>query len=105
MNAAAVEAFLARLYVDDVQRARFLADPVAEALSAGLDEDTARALAGIDRPGLELAAASFSRKRILKAPRIPRRPLRSLLRRFLGYDPADPCRNHHRTTTPARRAD
>jgi hypothetical protein len=58
-----IEAFLARLYVDAAFRARFLADPVGEARSAGLDAETAERLARIDRVGLEMAAESFARKR------------------------------------------
>jgi hypothetical protein len=57
------EQFLARLYVDADLRARFLADPVGEALRAGLDRATAERLAEIDREGLELAANSFAKKR------------------------------------------
>ena len=57
------ESFLARLYVDEKQRARFLADPAGEARRAGFDEVTAQRLAQIDREGLELAAQSFARKR------------------------------------------
>jgi hypothetical protein len=63
VSALDFEAFLARLYVDADWRARFLADPAAQARRAGLDEDEARALAAIDRPGLALAVASFARKR------------------------------------------
>jgi len=61
-----VEAFLARLYVDERLRARFLDDPVREAMEFGLDAETARRLLTIDRDGLELAAESFARKRSLK---------------------------------------
>ena len=63
------EAFLARLYVDATLRARFLADPVGEALRAGLDQATADGLASIDRVGLELAAESLARKRERKRQR------------------------------------
>src|SRR5712692_4371475 len=58
-----LEQFLARIYVDREARARFLADPRAEAARAGLPEDQCRALEGIDRVGLEMAARSFARKR------------------------------------------
>ncbi|HEX6096482.1 MAG TPA: hypothetical protein VF432_09180 [Thermoanaerobaculia bacterium] len=58
-----LEAFLARLYVDDAFRARFLADPAGEATRAGFDAATAERLANIDRVGLQLAAESFARKR------------------------------------------
>ena len=63
MSAAALEAFLARLYVDERARARFLAAPVEEARRAGLDDEQCRALAAIDRQGLALAAQSFAHKR------------------------------------------
>ncbi len=60
---AAFEAFLARIYVDDVARRRFLAAPREEAARAGLDAAEQEALTSVDRVGLELAARSFSRKR------------------------------------------
>jgi len=63
MSAAAFEAFLARLYVDADARARFLADPGGETERAGLTPAECSALAAIDRVGLELAAASYDRKR------------------------------------------
>ena len=63
MSAAAFEAFLARLYVDADARARFLADPRGEAQRAGLAPAECRALESIDRVGLQLAAASYERKR------------------------------------------
>lgn len=58
--------FLARLYVDEEARARFLEAPVLEAQRAGLDLAAARELAAIDRDSLALAARSFARKRALK---------------------------------------
>lgn len=67
------EAFLARIYVDAAARQRFLADPLAAARDAGLDAREARALADIDRIGLELAAESFARKRAHGAKRGIRR--------------------------------
>jgi hypothetical protein len=77
---AAVEAFLARIYVDDEARRRFLAEPRQEAARAGLDEAEQEALTAVDRVGLELAARCFSRKRA-EASRRGRRPsaLRLLL--------------------------
>ena len=63
MSAARLEAFLARLYVDESARRRFLADPRGEADSAGLSEQDCAALANIDSVGLELAAGSIARKR------------------------------------------
>ena len=62
-----LEAFLARIYVDPEARARFLADRVGEASRAGLDANAVAQLDGIDRVGLELAAASLERKRRLRA--------------------------------------
>jgi hypothetical protein len=58
-----LQAFLARIYVDDVLRARFLSDPGAEARAAGLAPNEVEALGRIDRVGLALASASFARKR------------------------------------------
>ena len=86
---AALEAFLAQIYVDDEARARFLADPRREASRAGLPEDTCAALAAIDRAGLELAAASFAHKRTTARARRPRWLLRfrRLLPRLGGSGP------------------
>ena len=58
-----VQQFLARLYVDDALRARFIAAPFAEALAFGFDEATAREIALMNVEDLELAARSFARKR------------------------------------------
>jgi hypothetical protein len=58
-----IEAFLARIYLDAAARAAFLADPVGEALRAGLPEPVARSFSAPDRAGIELAAASFAGKR------------------------------------------
>jgi putative modified peptide len=63
VSAQAVEALLARLYSDAHFRQRFLADPRAVALEAGLDSHEAGAMERIDREGLELAADSYERKR------------------------------------------
>jgi uncharacterized protein (UPF0276 family) len=62
-RARSFEAYLARLYVDGVARARFLEDPLKEARNAGLDQSACEALAEIDSVGLELAARSFASKR------------------------------------------
>jgi hypothetical protein len=59
---ARFEGLLARLFTDRALRERFLADPVGEGLRAGLDGEHLDALVPLDRPGLELAAASFARK-------------------------------------------
>ncbi len=63
MSARDLEAFLARLYVDAAARARFAADPQAEAQRAGLSEEECASLKTIDWVGLEMAAQSFARKR------------------------------------------
>ena len=60
---ARFEEALARLYTDPALRERFHRDPVGEAIALGLEGPHVDALAGIDRPGLELAAASFASKR------------------------------------------
>ena len=63
------ETFLARLYTDAQLRARFLADPRAEAERHRLTDEECQALERIDRIGLELSARSFAHKRALKAKR------------------------------------
>jgi hypothetical protein len=67
MNTPELERFLATLYVDDRARARFLEAPLEEARRAGLTEAQCRALESIDRIGLEMAARSFSAKRVGKS--------------------------------------
>ena len=67
MNSPRFEAFLARLYVEDDLRERFLAEPRAVALAAGLNAQEAAAIADIDRMGLHVAAESFAAKRRQKA--------------------------------------
>ena len=63
MSAITFEAFLARLYVDDAARSRFLADPQGEAIKAGLTAGEAEALSRIDRVGLQLFSESLAHKR------------------------------------------
>lgn len=63
MSAARLEAFLAKIYVDESSRERFLADPRGEATKAGLSEREIAALEKIDRVGLILIAQSLSKKR------------------------------------------
>jgi len=63
VSVSLVEAFLARIYVDPHARERFLSNPTAEALRAGLSEDEIEAVKQIDRVGLELFAVSLERKR------------------------------------------
>jgi hypothetical protein len=63
MSSPRLEAFLARIYVDEQARIKFLADPRAEAERAGLTAPETAALEKIDRVGLELTACSLLRKR------------------------------------------
>jgi len=66
MSARAFEAFLTRIYVDAAARARFKANPRAEARRAGLSYEECAALEDTDWVGLEMAARSFARKRRIK---------------------------------------
>jgi hypothetical protein len=63
MSAARLEAFLAKIYVDESARAQFLADPRGEAAKAGLSEREIEALEKIDRAGLILTTRSLQKKR------------------------------------------
>ncbi len=63
IQAQALEAFLARLYVDAELRSRFVAEPLREARAAGVSDEDARRLCAIDREGLAMAATSFAFKR------------------------------------------
>ena len=63
MSAVALEQFLARLYTDTDARRRFLADRERAARAADLDADEVAAVLRLDARDLELAAASFARKR------------------------------------------
>jgi hypothetical protein len=75
---AALEAYLARLYLDADARHAFLADARAAATRAGLAPTDVAALETIDRVGLELAARSFAAKRTAAR----RRPLARLWARL-----------------------
>ena len=68
MSTTHFEAFLARLYVDERARTRFLADPHGEAGKAGLTAEEIDALAKIDRLGLDLLSKSLERKRRRRLP-------------------------------------
>ncbi len=68
--AADFEAFLAQVYTNERTRARFLAAPIQHALAEGLAEDVARRFEHLDRFGLGLAVASFSRKRDERRPAV-----------------------------------
>jgi hypothetical protein len=76
---AALEAYLARLYLDTDARRAFTTDPRAAAIHAGLDPADVTALESIDRAGLELTARSLQAKR-QSSPR--RSWLRGLLARW-----------------------
>ena len=82
MSAQKFEAFLAKLYVDDNARSRFLAEPRREATTAGLTEAECASFETIDLVGLELAAESFGRKRASAPPRKPAGKLPRWLRRL-----------------------
>jgi hypothetical protein len=82
MSTSALEAFLARIYVDPSARARFKADPFAEARHAGLSPDDCVAIMKIDWVDLELATRSFAKKRDAKA-RSTRPSLRVRVQGFL----------------------
>jgi hypothetical protein len=61
-----LETLLASIYVDEKIKARFLSAPNEFARHYGLSDAIAAELAKIDQLGLEMAAASFQRKRRLK---------------------------------------
>ena len=63
MSVSKLEAFLARIYVDEKLREEFLRNAEVEARRAGLSDDECEALKQIDRVGLELMATSLERKR------------------------------------------
>ncbi len=63
MSDSLLESFLARIYVDEKARARFLADPRGEAAKAGLTAQQVEDVVKIDREGLELLAESLKRKK------------------------------------------
>jgi uncharacterized protein (UPF0276 family) len=67
-EAQALERFLVRLYTDEPTRRGFLRSPELFAARAGLESDVSKALVGLDRVGLELAAQSFAHKRERKRP-------------------------------------
>ncbi|HKS08778.1 MAG TPA: hypothetical protein VJS13_04475 [Pyrinomonadaceae bacterium] len=66
MNESRLEVFLARIYVDQRARERFLADPRGEATRAGLAAHEIDDVVNIDRDGLELLAHSLEHKRAHK---------------------------------------
>lgn len=66
MSESRLEVFLARIYVDQTAREKFLADPRGEALRAGLAPHEVEDVVNIDRDGLELLAHSLEHKRAHK---------------------------------------
>ena len=66
MSGSRLEAFLARIYVDQTAREKFLADPHGEATRAGLAAQEIEDLVNMDRAGLELFAHSLEHKRAHK---------------------------------------
>jgi len=67
MSAPRFESFLAKIYVDESARERFLADPRGEATRAGLAANEIDDLVNIDREGLEMFANSLKHKKARKA--------------------------------------
>ena len=66
MSESRLEVFLARIYVDQTAREKFLADPRGEAMRAGLAPHEIDDVVNIDRDGLELLAHSLEHKRTHK---------------------------------------
>lgn len=66
MSDSPLEVFLARIYVDQAAREKFLADPRGEGIRAGLQAHEIDGLVNIDRDGLELFAHSLKHKRAHK---------------------------------------
>lgn len=58
-----LEAFLAKLYVDESARARFLEDPRAAATQSGLAANEIEAVMRMDLVGLRMTATSLRRKK------------------------------------------
>lgn len=73
----AVEAYLAKLFADPIERKKFLSDPASAAIDAGLSDTDANALRRIDKVGLRMAAASYAHKR--EQHRLPKKKLHELL--------------------------
>ena len=66
MTTARFEQFMAKLYVDEDVRRRFVAHPRETAAGAGLTAAEIEALAEMDWTGLELASRSYASKRAAK---------------------------------------
>jgi hypothetical protein len=67
MSTSRFESFLAKIYVDETARERFLTDPRGEATRAGLAPHEIEDLVNIDRDGLEMFANSLRHKKARKA--------------------------------------
>ena len=81
MDAARLEAFLARIYADPAAMRRFLAAPAETARQAGLSDFQAEALATWDHVGARMAAAGFQVKRARLTAASHDVPLQRRLRR------------------------
>jgi hypothetical protein len=68
MSAPEMERTLARLYTDRSFRHAFLCDPSAAVAALDLTAGEKADLAGMDRAGLVMAAASYAHKRERRAP-------------------------------------
>jgi hypothetical protein len=66
MSGSRLEAFLARIYVEQTTREKFLVDPRGEATRAGLTAQEIEDVVNIDREGLEFFAHSLEHKRTHK---------------------------------------
>ena len=64
-----IEIFLAKLYVDEAFRQKFLENPRREAREWGLSKAQVDSLQFLDLPGLRLAVNSFAQKRMKKRAR------------------------------------
>jgi hypothetical protein len=84
MSARAFEAYLTRIYVDAGARARFKANPRAEALRAGLSDQECSALENTDWVGLEMAARSLAHKRELQGKKHRRNSFRNTWHNLLA---------------------
>ena len=66
MSQSRLESFLARIYVDQTAREKFLADPRGEATRTGLAPQEIDSVVNLDREGLELFVHSLEHKRAYK---------------------------------------
>lgn len=80
MSAIEMERTLARLYTDEAFRDAFLRDPSDALSTVDLTADEKADLAGMDRAGLVMAAASYRHKRERRAGAQQREPGKRLAR-------------------------